>query len=160
MTDDKATRLGFDPATVPARTGSTYPAVFKAAVAGRARRPVGVHAGLTHYGVNIATLPPGTASGQRHWHSHEDEFVYILSGTPTLVSDAGEQVLSPGMCAGFKAGVADGHQLVNRTDRDVIYFEVGSRSSEDTVVYSDIDMILKPLGNDTFAFVHRNGEPY
>ena len=101
------------------------------------------------------TLPPGTASSQRHWHSHQDEFVYIVEGEATLVTDGGEQTLGPGMVAGFPAGRADGHHLVNRTGADVVYLEVGDRPPVDDVDYPDIDMLIR--GG---RLVRRDGTPY
>jgi uncharacterized cupin superfamily protein len=116
-----------DPATVAERTGSDYPEPFREAVAGRVKRVLGEPLGLTQFGVNLVTLPPGCWSSQRHWHSHEDEFVFVVAGELTLVTDAGEQVLGPGMAAGFPAGREDGHHLINRSDRPAVYLEVGSR---------------------------------
>lgn len=150
---------GFDPATVPAHTGSTYPEPFRAQVAGRSKRRLGDAAGLTRFGVNLVTLPPGCPSSMRHWHSHEDEFVYVVEGELTLVTDAGEQILSPGMAAGFPAGKADGHQLINRAGKPAVYLEVGDRAPDDTVVYSDIDMRLEPASGG-HRFVRKDGTPY
>ncbi len=108
--------------------------------------------GLTDFGVNLVELPPGAWSSQRHWHSHEDEFVYILQGHPTLITDEGETELAPGMCAGFKAGEANGHHLVNKTSAPVTYLEMGSRSAEDDGFYSDIDLrILKRAKGGEFT---------
>ncbi|HET6469342.1 MAG TPA: cupin domain-containing protein [Geminicoccaceae bacterium] len=148
-----------DPASVPARAGSTYPAAFRGPVEARAKRPLGDALGLTQFGVNLVLLPPGTASSQRHWHAREDEFVYVLEGELTLVTDAGEQTLGPGMAAGFPAGRADGHHLINRGTTPATYLEVGTRSPEDEVTYSDVDMRLKrtPEGR---AYTSRRGEPY
>jgi uncharacterized cupin superfamily protein len=148
------------PETVPARTGSGYPEPFRRAVEARVRRRLGDALGLTQFGVNLLELPPGSASSQRHWHSQEDEFVYVLDGEVTLVSDAGEQVLGPGMAAGFPAGKADGHQLINRTDRPARCLEMGTRSEDgDVVVYSDIDMELRPTAEGP-RFFKKSGEPY
>jgi uncharacterized cupin superfamily protein len=113
--------------TVKAIRGSRYPSPFDAPVAGRARQRLGDGAGLTQFGVNLTRLPPGGWSSQRHWHSAEDEFIYILEGELVLVTDSGEEVLRPGDCAGFKAGVADGHHLQNRTSREAVLLEVGGR---------------------------------
>jgi uncharacterized cupin superfamily protein len=149
-----------DPKTVPARRGSGYPAPFKAAVETREKRPLGDALGLTQFGVNLVLLPPGCWSSQRHWHSHEDEFVYVLEGELTLVTDRGEQVLRPGAAAGFPAGTADGHHLINRTDRPATYLEVGARRHEvDEVEYSDIDMAIRHQGG-VQTFVRKSGEPY
>ena len=133
-----------DPGTVPASTGSGYPEPFKSGVAARRKQRLGDALGLKNFGVNLTTIPPGAASALRHWHSHEDEFVYVLSGELVLVTNEGEQRLGPGMCAGFPAGKADGHCLVNRTDRDAVYLEVGDRRSEDAVTYPDEDLFARP----------------
>lgn len=139
--------------------GSGYPAPFDEPCKERARRVLGDLFGLTDFGVNIVELAPGAWSSQRHWHSHEDEFVYILSGTPTLITDEGEQELSAGMCAGFKAGVANGHQLVNKSQSPATYIEMGSRKVEDDGHYPDIDLeILKRAKGGIFT--RKNGTPY
>lgn len=149
-----------DPRDLPEQTGSGYPAPFRDAVAGRAKRALGDPFGVTQFGVNLARLPPGVMSSQRHWHSHEDEFVYVVEGELVLVTDAGETPLRPGMCAGFAAGSGDGHHLINRSDRDAVYLEVGTRGGlDDEVFYSDIDMELRRFGDD-HRFVHKSGEPY
>src|SRR5271170_7236812 len=126
--------------TVPIVTGSSYPAPFGALCAARARQRLGDAAGLSDFGVNLPRLPPGVWSSQRHWHSAEDEFVFVLEGEVVLVTDAGEETLRPGDCAGFKAGVEDGHHLQNRSQSDVVLLEVGSRRAEDAGDYPDIDM--------------------
>lgn len=144
---------------VPPRRGSSYPHPFSVPCAGRAKHPLGDAFGLRQYGVNLVALPPGMWSSQRHWHSEEDEFVYILEGRPTLVTDAGRTPLAPGMCAGFRAGDANGHHLVNDTDSPVAYLEVGSRREGDDVDYPDIDMQISGRGaGGTYA--HRDGTPY
>ena len=149
-----------DPQAVPARRGSSYPAPFRAQVEGREKRALGDATGLTQFGVNLVELPPGCWSSQRHWHTHEDEFVYVLDGELILVTDAGEQVLGAGMAAGFPAGEADGHHLINRTDRPATYLEVGSRRDDlDEVDYPDIDMVVRQRGGDQ-VFVRKSGEPY
>jgi uncharacterized cupin superfamily protein len=158
MPDDHQAAL--DPGTLPERRGSGYPEPFRAAVANRAKCALGNAFGLTQFGVNLVHLPPGCWSSQRHWHSHEDEFVLIVDGELTLVTDAGEQPMRPGMVAGFPAGRADGHHLINRTDRPATYLEIGSRCpAVDEAVYSDIDMELR-LRDGDHVFVHKNGEPY
>jgi uncharacterized cupin superfamily protein len=158
MADDRRAAAA-DPDTLPERRGSSYPEPFREAVAERAKRALGDPFGLTQFGVNLVRLPPGCWSSQRHWHSHEDEFVMVVEGELVLVTDAGEQTLGPGMVAGFAAGRDDGHHLINRSDRPATYVEVGSRSEVDEVVYSDIDMELRLRGGD-HVFVRRNGEPY
>ena len=144
-----------DPATIEPEIGTGYPPPFAADCAARAKRKVGDALGLASFGVNLVTLPPGTASSQRHWHSHQDEFVYVVEGEATLVTDGGEQVLGPGMVAGFPAGRADGHHLVNRSEADVVYLEVGDRPPVDDVDYPDIDMLIR--GG---RLVRRDGTPY
>jgi uncharacterized cupin superfamily protein len=148
-----------DPRTVAARTGSGYPEIFRAAVAAREKRALGDALGLSHFGVNLVRLPPGVASALRHWHTAEDEFVYVLEGEVELVTDAGAQILGAGMVAGFPAGRPDGHHLVNRSDRDALYLEVGDRRPEDEVEYPDVDLRLVLLdGKETF--VHKDGRPW
>jgi len=144
---------------VPAVTGSRYPEPFKSRVATRSKQRLGDALGLKNYGVNLTTIPPGAVSALRHWHSHEDEFIYMVSGELTLVTNDGEQRLTPGMCAGFPAGKADGHYLVNRTQRDAVYLEVGDRRPEDAVTYPDEDLAgqATPQGR---RFTRKNGTPY
>src|SRR5580765_4584474 len=129
-----------DIATVPTRKGSGYPSPFDAPCVDRTRRRLGDAGGLRDFGVNLMTLPPGTWSSQRHWHSHEDEFVHVLEGEVVMVTDAGEETLRPGDSAGFKAGVKDGHCFQNRSNQDAKLLVVGSRSEEDYGEYPDIDM--------------------
>jgi uncharacterized cupin superfamily protein len=137
------------------RTGSDYPSPFDAPVRQRMRRKLGDAAGLTQFGVNLQTLPPGVWSSQRHWHSAEDEFVWVVSGEVVLVTDEGEQVLRAGDCAGFKAGGPDGHHLQNRSDAPAMLLEVGSRRSDDVCDYADLDMVT-----DGDGYSHRDGTPY
>ncbi len=148
-----------DPASVPVRTGSAYPEVFAQGAAKREKRALGDAAGLTNFGVNLVRLPDGAMSSQRHWHSRQDEFVYVLEGEVVLVSDGGEQVLGPGMAAGFPAGSGDGHHLVNRSGRDALYLEVGDRSPGDEVDYPDIDMLRRRVGGEN-RFVRKDGTPW
>jgi uncharacterized cupin superfamily protein len=134
-----------DVASLPVLTGSSYPPPHDAPCAARTRRRLGQAAGLTAFGVNYLTLPPGAWSSQRHWHSHEDEFLVVVSGEVVLVTDTGEEVLRAGDCAAFKAGDPDGHHLVNRSDQDAVVVEVGNDEPErDRTVYSDIDMLFDP----------------
>jgi uncharacterized cupin superfamily protein len=158
MTDDPQPPA-MDPGTLPGRTGSGYPEPFKTAVAARIKRALGEPFDLTQFGVNLVEMPPGCWSSQRHWHSHEDELVYVVSGELVLVTDAGETTMRAGMVAGFKGGRADGHHLINRSDAPATYLEIGSRIAEDGAVYSDIDMEVRPTA-DGHVFVHKNGEPY
>ena len=144
-----------DSKTTPASVGSRYPAPFGVPCASRVRNRLGDAAGLTDFGVNLLRLPPGVWSSQRHWHTAEDEFVYVLEGEVVLVTDAGEETLRPGDCAGFKAGVEDGHHLQNRSEADVVLLEVGSRKAEDAGDYPDIDMRFSPDG-----FTRKDGSPF
>jgi uncharacterized cupin superfamily protein len=132
-----------DPTTAPEGSGSRYPAPFDAPCENRSWRRLGESAGLTQFGVNLLRLPPGSGSSQRHWHSHEDEFVHVLEGEVILVTDAGEETMRPGDSAGFKAGVRDGHCLQNRSSAaEAVLLVVGSRSDEDHGEYPDIDMVF------------------
>ena len=155
MADTRLVPPALDPATVSSRTGTAYPEAFAAPCAARSKQALGNQLGLQAFGVNLVRLEPGSWSSQRHWHTREDEFVFVLEGEVTLVTDAGEQLLQPGMAAGFTAGKADGHHLVNRTDRVAVYLEVGDRTPDDEVTYPDID-----LRHSDLAFRHKNGEPY
>ena len=158
MTQDRQPPA-FDSRDLDARTGSSYPAPFQSECATRLKRALGDAAGLTRFGVNLVHLNPGDWSAQRHWHSHEDEFVYVLEGEVTLVSDAGEQVLTAGMAAGFPAGVEDGHCLINRGSDVAVYLEVGARSPDDRVRYPDIDLLAEKH-DGRYRFTDREGEPY
>ncbi|MDA0704532.1 MAG: cupin domain-containing protein [Proteobacteria bacterium] len=149
-----------DPAKVPATTGSTYPEPFAGRCAARAKRALGNALGLSNFGVNLVEVPPGVESSMRHWHERQDEFVYMLQGELVLVTDAGEQILGPGMAAGFPAGTGDGHQLVNRSGAKAVYLEVGDRMPGDGVVYSDIDMVLRHGDTASRTFRHKDGTPY
>ena len=157
MTTPKPPAL--DPASLEPKIGSSYPAPFQAPCARRERRRLGDALGLTNFGVNLMRLPPGVASSMRHWHSRQDEFVFVVSGEVVLVSDAGEQTLSAGMAAGFPAGKADGHQLVNRSGGDAVVLEVGDRTALDEVDYSDVDMLVRWVEGEE-RFVHKDGTPY
>lgn len=145
----------------PLRTKpSNYPQPFASRMAGREKRPLGDLFGLENFGVNLTRLPPGSVSALRHAHSRQDEFIYILQGEPTLVTDAGETLLRPGMCAGFKAGNGDAHHLVNRTNDDVVYLEVGDRTKGDAVDYPDDDIQVVPTTDGKRVFTHKDGSPY
>ncbi len=153
----KTRLLAIEPKSLPVHIGSGYPYPHSRPCVNREKRILGDAFDLSDFGVNIVRLPAGAWSSHRHWHSIEDEFIYILQGNPTLVTDAGEDELKPGLCVGFKAGDANGHHLVNHTDRDVVYLEIGSRREGDQVDYSDIDMQIKSH-ND--GFLHKDGSPY
>lgn len=124
--------------------GTGYPAEYAGAVGGRHARRLGAAAGMTQFGVNLVRLEPGAWSSQRHWHTHEDEFVMMMEGEAVLVGDEGESVLRPGDCAGFPAGVENGHCLQNRSDRDCLFLVAGGRSDKDAAFYPDIDLEAKP----------------
>jgi uncharacterized cupin superfamily protein len=138
---------------------SNYPQPFASRMAGRRKQPLGDLFGLANFGVNLTHLAPGAVSALRHAHSRQDEFVYILEGAPTLVTDDGRTLLAPGMCAGFKAGTGNGHHLVNETAVEVVYLEVGDRTPGDEGTYPDDD--LKAVAReDGWHFTHKDGSPY
>jgi uncharacterized cupin superfamily protein len=149
-----------DPQTVDTRAGSTYPSPFGDICDKREKRALGNALALSQFGVNLVSLPPGAASAQRHWHTQEDEFIYVLDGVVTLITDTGEQLLGVGMAAGFPGGKADGHLLINRSSDTVKYLEVGSRVPGEEVHYPDIDLHLVRLVAGGHQFQHKNGEPY
>jgi uncharacterized cupin superfamily protein/catechol 2,3-dioxygenase-like lactoylglutathione lyase family enzyme len=147
-------------AAAPARIKLTnYPQPFAARMTGREKRPLGDLFGLSNFGVNLTRLAPQAISALRHAHSKQDEFVYILQGHPTLCTDEGRTRLGPGMCAGFKAGTGNGHQLVNETGQEVVYLEVGDRTSGDEASYPDDDL-KAALEAGRWKFVHKDGTPY
>ncbi len=148
-----------DPLSLKPRIGTGYPAPLAEPCAGRIKRALGDAVGLKSFGVNLTELPPGGWSAQRHWHTRQDEFVYVLEGELTLVTDAGEFVLKPGMAAGFPAGKPDGHHLINRTDKPARYLEMGDRAAGDAGVYPDVDLAATPMPGKT-QFTRRNGDPY
>jgi uncharacterized cupin superfamily protein len=148
-----------DPQTVKPLVGSDYPPPHDKGPAKRERRRIGDALGLKNFGVNLMRLPPGSISSQRHWHTKQDEFVFVVSGEAVLVTDGGEQLLTAGMAAGFPAGTGDGHHLVNRGDRDVILLEVGDRTAADEVDYSDIDMMVRWVNGEE-RYLHKDGTPY
>lgn len=137
------------------RHGTGYPPPHDAPCAARFRHRLGAAAGLTQFGVNRLTLKPGVWSSQRHWHTRDEEFVVVLEGEVVLVTEAGEEVLRAGDCAGFKAGDPDGHHIINRSDRDAIVLEIGTDHADDVCTYPDIDMLADPEG-----YKHRDGTPY
>jgi uncharacterized cupin superfamily protein len=148
-----------DIAIVKTEIFTGYPAPFRDAVAGRERKRLGNAVGLDQFGVNLTRLKPGAASSQRHWHETEDEFVYILEGEVVLCENDGETVLKPGDAAGWKAGVANGHCLSNRSARDVVFLEIGTRAKYDRADYPDIDM--RVVKDESGArYLHKSGEPY
>jgi uncharacterized cupin superfamily protein len=144
---------------IPGHTSTAYPEEFRDAVAGRLKRKLGDVFGLVNFGVNLTELAPGGKSALRHWHETEDEFVYVLSGELVLVTDEGEQILTPGMCAGFAAGVPNGHQLVNRGNAPATYLEIGDRSMPEKAHYPDEDLEAR-AEDGRWRFFHRDGRPY
>ena len=135
--------------------GAGYPAPFAAACRARERTRLGDAGGIGHFGVNLLRLPPGAWSSQRHWHTEEDELVWVVEGEVMLVEEGAETRLGPGDCAAFPANVDNGHHLVNRSDRDALVLEVGSRRQSDVCHYPDIDLEARPGG-----YVHKDGTPY
>jgi len=148
-----------DPATLPIIAKTGYPPPYNERVQGRSRRKLGDACGVTQFGVNLTTLQPGSHSALRHWHTREDEFVYVLSGELVLVTDAGEQILQAGQCAGFPGGKRDGHHLINRSDQPAQYLEVGSRIPGDVADYPDEDLTIV-LGVDGHKYVHKDGSAF
>jgi len=146
-----------DLAAVPERKGVGYPAPFADPCAERVRQRLGNAGGLKDFGVNLMRLPPGGWSSQRHWHSHEDEFVYVLAGELALVEDGGETLLRAGDCAAFPKGTGNGHHMINRSGETAVYLEVGSRHPDDLTTCSDIDMMS---ANADGRFTHKDGTPY
>ena len=144
----------------PLRTkASNYPEPFASQMAGRRKQPLGDLFGVTNFGINLTSLAPGAVSALRHAHSKQDEFVYILRGYPTLHTDEGRTRLSPGMCAGFRAGTGNGHRLINETKEEVVYLEVGDRTPGDEGSYPDDD-IKAMMADGKWKFVHKDGTPY
>jgi uncharacterized cupin superfamily protein len=141
------------------RLRSGYPPAFKDPIVGREKYPLGDAAGLTQFGVNLTRLKPGAASAQRHWHEVEDELIFVIEGEIVLIEDAGETLLRPGDAAGFKAGVADGHHLVNKSGHDALYLEIGTRSPVERSHYPDVDLVGEK-DEHGYRFKRKSGEPY
>jgi len=149
-----------DVSSLPVVTGTSYPPPFDEPCRRRENRRIGVAARLTQFGVNLTRLPPGVWSSQRHWHTHEDELIYVLEGEVTLVTDDGEETLRKGDAAGFPAGDKNGHHLQNRSNEDVVFLTVGARIDEDSGEYSDIDLAFKPgRYSGGGGFVRKDGRP-
>jgi uncharacterized cupin superfamily protein len=149
-----------DIANAPSGQGSRYPAPHDEACKARVWKKLGDAAGLTQFGVNLVTLAPGVWSSQRHWHAKEDEFVFVLSGDVVLVTDGGEELLRAGDCAGFPAGVQDGHCLQNRAAQDAVLLVMGGRDDADHGEYSDIDMKFLPgRYSGGGGYTRKNGDP-
>jgi uncharacterized cupin superfamily protein len=148
-----------DITNLPTDTRTGYPPPYDRVVVGRIRKRLGNAAGLDQFGVNLTTLKPGAASALRHWHHSEDELVYMLQGEVVLTEDGGETVLRAGDAAGFKASAPNGHHLVNRSDRDAVYLEIGTRSKNERAEYPDVDLLV--IRDDKgIRYTHKNGEPY
>jgi uncharacterized cupin superfamily protein len=148
----------FSAVEVPGRVGSSYPTPFNAIAPNRVKRAIGDRAGLTQYGVNLVVLPAGESSSLRHWHRLEDEFVYVLDGELVLITDDGEETLKAGDCAGFPAGVENGHHFVNRSDDEARYLEIGSRADGEECFYPDADLHVITEGS-SHRFTNKKGDP-
>ena len=148
-----------DIASIPEKSGTFYPAEFQAECRGRHKRALGDVVGLTQFGVNITRIEPGQASALRHWHEQEDEFIYVLEGELVLAENDGEIVLKAGDAAGFKAGSGVAHRLINRSGRDAVYFEVGTRAKSERVHYPDVDLVME---RDSYSrrYLHKDGKTY
>jgi uncharacterized cupin superfamily protein len=148
-----------DPMSLEPRTGSGYPEPYRSRVLPREKRQLGNALGLTKIGINHTVLPPGKESSMRHWHTHEEEFVYVLSGEVVLCTDAGEQTLTAGTCAGFPLGTKDGHQLVNRSAAPAVYLEISNRDDNDRAFYSDVDLQFNGV-NAEVIFTRKDGSRF
>jgi uncharacterized cupin superfamily protein len=148
-----------DISKLPTDTRTGYPPPYDRAVVGRERKRLGNAAGLDQFGVNLTTLKPGASSALRHWHEREDEFIYVLEGELVLIEDGGETLLKPGDAAGFKANDPNGHHLVNRSGRDAVLLEIGTRSKHERAEYSDVDLLVI-RDDEGMRYTRKNGEPY
>lgn len=160
MADQKYPEVVSAESVPPVANKSNYPEPFAARMGGREKRRLGEQFGLGNFGVNLTRLAPGGMSALRHAHTKQDEFVYVLTGRPTLVTNTGKTPLEPGMCAGFKAGTGNAHHLVNATDTDVVYLEIGDRTAGDEAAYPDDDLAAVFVRTGIWRFVHKNGSPY
>lgn len=146
-----------DLSIIPVLTGTNYPEAFAEAVNGRSRQALGTAGGLSQFAVNLCELKPGAASSQRHWHTHEDEFVMVVSGELTLVTDEGETLMRAGDCAAFPAGRPNGHHLINKSWGNALFLAVGPDNPDDRAEYPDIDLVYE---NKSHSYLHRDGTPY
>jgi uncharacterized cupin superfamily protein len=153
-------KSGFDPLALPESNATSYPEPYRAANLRRWNRRLGNHANLTNFGVNITRIEPGGQSSHRHAHTRQDEFIYVLRGKVELVTDAGVEALSAGMCAGFAAGTGNGHHFVNRSAEDVVLLVIGDRTAADEVSYPDVDMHGHMEPDGKFVFTHKDGTPF
>ena len=149
-----------DPAGVPPRSTSGYPEPYRSRVLPREKRALGDALGLRRIGVNLTTLPPGKESSMRHFHTREDELVFVLEGEVVLRTDESEQILTAGTCAGFPAGSRNGHQLVNRSDRPARYLEISNRDPEDSAEYPDVDLAYRKAPDGRAIFTRKDGTPH
>ena len=149
-----------DPAGVPPRSTSGYPEPYRSRVLPREKRALGDALGLRRIGVNLTTLPPGKESSMRHFHTREDELVFVLEGEVVLRTDEGEQILTAGRCAGFPAGSRNGHQLVNRSGRPARYLEMSNRDPEDSAEYPDVDLAYRKAPDGRAIFTRKDGTPH
>jgi uncharacterized cupin superfamily protein len=147
-----------DISSIPVQQIASYPTRFAEIIAGREKQKLGEAVGLTQFGVNMTRIKPGSASSLRHWHEQEDEFIYMLEGELVLAENDGDTVLKAGDAAGFKAGSAIGHCLVNRGICDAVYLEIGTRAAVERVHYCDVDMILEREGSSR-RYLNRSGAP-
>lgn len=141
-------------------TTSIYPEPFASRMQGRTKRKLGDHFGLTNFGINLTTLAPGAISALLHYHSVQDEFIYVLKGSPTLILGNDEFLLKEGDCCGFRAGMNTGAQLVNRSNDEAIFLEIGDRLPGDSATYPDDDLAAEALADGSWLFTHKSGEPY
>ena len=153
-------RPALDPADVQPRSTSGYPEPFRSRVLPRQKRALGDAFGLTKIGVNLTTLPPGKESSMRHFHTREDELVFVVEGEVVLRTDEGEQILTAGTCAGFAAGTRNGHQLVNRSNRPARYIEISNRDPEDSAEYPDVDLAYRKAPDGSALFTRKDGTSY
>ncbi len=153
-------KSAFDPLALPESNATSYPEPFREANQKRWNRRLGNHAGLRNFGVNLTRIVPGGQSSARHAHSKQDEFIYVLQGKVELETDAGIEVLGPGMCAGFPAGTGNAHRFVNRSATDVLLLVVGDRTAGDEGTYPDIDLRAQMTPDGKYAFTHKDGTPY
>ena len=153
-------KSGFDPLTLPESNATGYPEPYRADNQERWNRRLGNHAKLTNFGVNLTRIVPGGQSSHRHAHSRQDEFIYVLRGEVELETDAGVEVLSAGMCAGFPAGAGNAHRFVNRGAADVLLLVIGDRTTGDECSYADIDLHLGMRADGEYGFSHKDGTPY
>lgn len=149
-----------DPKKLEPRTSSAYPEPFRSRVLPREKRALGDALGLNQIGINLTTLPPGKESSMRHWHTHEDEFIFVLEGEIVLLTDEGEQVLTAGTCAGFPANTKNGHQLINKSNKLARYLEVSNRNAEDLALYPDEDLVCRKNKDGKYVFSKKDGTPY